>query len=232
MKIRFKDLKEAFLDCLFPPRCVLCNEIVTPNRFFCRYCFDKIEFPIGERCLGCGLPAKSCDCDKFIYHFDGVISPYYNEGAAQSAVYKFKFEKEVRGAKFLAIQMAKSVREYYEDIPFSFVTNVCSSHKNPDFDHTKILTKYLSDELGIKMIEILEPTDKKRKVQHKQAFDLRFENVHGAYKAKNTCKGAIILLVDDIKTSGATIDECARQLKLAGAKAVYCITAVIGYNKT
>ena len=54
----------------------------------------------------------------------------------------------------------------------------------------------------------------------------RFKNVKGMYKTNYKVTGKTILLVDDIKTTGASFDECAKQLLLAGADNVYCVSAV------
>ena len=55
----------------------------------------------------------------------------------------------------------------------------------------------------------------------------RFKNVEGLYGAKGKVNGKNILLVDDIKTTGATLNECAKQLILSGADNVYCVTGLI-----
>ena len=61
----------------------------------------------------------------------------------------------------------------------------------------------------------------------KRTIEDRFKNVRNGFKATEKLYGKNILLVDDIKTTGATIDECARQLKFAGAERVYCVVALI-----
>ncbi len=218
----------AFVNALFPPRCFLCDEVISPDKYLCTDCESKIAVPDVKRCIGCGTAAKSCICNHFIYHFDGVISPFFNEGAAKQGIYSFKFFRQRRIAEFYAKHMAETVRKYYSDINFDFITFVCSSKKNQKFEHCKILAEELSENLNLQIVDALEPSGKPRFIQHKLGFDSRFENVYNAYKVKVNCNQKVILLVDDIKTSGATIDECARQLKFAGAKSVYCITAVVG----
>ena len=124
--------------------------------------------------------------------------------------------------------MAEIIKKYHTSSGFHFVTSVCPSKKNCEYDHSGILAKQLSKELGVKYVKTLAPSNKKRKTQHMLGFSERFQNVHDSYCAIGSFKGKHILLVDDIKTSGATIDECARQLKFAGAEKVHCITALIG----
>lgn len=222
---------KAILNALFPSRCIFCNDIITPDVFFCKYCVGKIENPVKARCLGCGLPVKKCECKEFIYHFDSVISPFYNYGYAQQGYYHFKFDKDLRAGEYYSDMMADAVTKHYHDIKFDFITSVCPSKPKTEFDHTGILAKNLSERLGLKYIETLKLSGKKKLTQRKLSINERFENVHNAYVTIGRYNNKRILLVDDIKTSGATIDECARKLKFAGAKSVHCITALVGYKE-
>ncbi len=221
----------TFLNALFPPRCFLCDDVISPDMYLCSHCESKLTVPEIKRCVGCGATAKFCECNRFVYHFEGVISPFFNEGAAKQGIYSFKFFHQRRIAEFYARHMAQSTQKYFGDIQFDFITYVCSSKKKQKFNHCKILAEELALNLNLPLVDALMPTDKLRSTQHKLGFDSRFENVRNAYKAKIKCKGRKILLVDDIKTSGATIDECARQLKLAGAELVYCVTAVVSNSQ-
>ncbi len=227
MKIR---LIEALLNAVFPPRCALCNEIIAPIGYFCKDCECKVEFTVGKRCIGCGLPVKKCDCNRFIYHFDGIVSPFYNSGAAKEAYYNFKFFKNKRVGDYFSENMAQAVRRAYKNYRFDFVTYVSPLNEKTDYDHCGILAKRVAKLLKLKLVKTLRGC-KERSVQHTLDFSDRFDNVYNAYEPIASYKGKRILLVDDIKTSGATIDECARQLKFAGAKTVYCVSALIGFGK-
>lgn len=223
-----KSFFNALLDAVYPPRCLICDEVVACDTFFCKECNGKLKLQLEKRCGGCGMSAEKCCCNRYIYHFEGVISPYFNEDDAQKCVYNFKFNKNKRASELLGEKMAKAAKLYYKDVDFDLITSVCASKKNTDYDHCKILAKKVSESMGVNYLATLERSDKKRQVQHGLGLDKRFDNVHNAYKASCSLKGKIILLVDDIKTSGATIDECARQLKFAGAESVYCVTALVG----
>lgn len=218
---------DAFLDGIFPPRCLLCDEIVEPNGFLCKECSPKLALDESKRCVMCGCRFKECECNDFIYIFDGAISPYFNAGNPQKAYYSYKFGKLRGNARFFSERMAESVNKYYQGIKFDFVTRVPSSKKG-EFDHTKYLCRELADCLSLKFIDALEPTEKKRETQRKLHKEDRFRNVDCAYRAKFPCKGKMVLILDDIKTTGATLNECARRLKFAGAEKVYCISVLVG----
>ena len=67
---------------------------------------------------------------------------------------------------------------------------------------------------------------KKVKKQHKSSIKERLLNTEGKYKCNYRIDNKNVLLIDDIKTTGATLDECAKELLFAGANSVYCITVL------
>ena len=66
--------------------------------------------------------------------------------------------------------------------------------------------------------------------QHTLDFKSRVDNVKGIYAANGSLEGKIIVLVDDIRTTGATMNECAKVLKKAGAREVYGVSALKSRN--
>ncbi len=225
--------KNNYLYYLFPRRCAVCARVISHDTVLCDDCKQEIK-PIDSKiCISCGLPKKECVCAKYVYHFRGVVSPYINSGAARRSVYGYKFAKNYDAAEFLAKKMAISVLTNFSDISFDCVTFVPMHwHKKyiTGFDYVNILARRCGAELRLPVKRLL--IKKKRNiVQHTLSHRERFNNVKNAFVAKhNNYKN--VLLIDDIKTTGATLDECARQLMLAGAENVYCVTAVIGSCKT
>jgi len=124
--------------------------------------------------------------------------------------------------------MAEKVLELFPNVESDVVTAVPMSRRKrgvKGFDHAEILAKAVASELGVEYRRMLAKV-KKNKEQHTLSAKERFSNVKGVYVAReNNYKN--VLLIDDIKTTGATIDECSRQLMLAGTENVYCSTAVI-----
>ena len=75
-------------------------------------------------------------------------------------------------------------------------------------------------------MDVLEKTRDNR-TQHELHFAERFSNVQNAYRCTSPVTGRKLLLIDDIKTTGATLDACAEALKKSGAAQVFCLTAAI-----
>ncbi len=147
-------------------------------------------------------------------------------------VYCYKFKNRIEIARILASEMANTVNEYYADINFDIITAVpmrFSSKIKRGYDQVDVLCKRISTLIELPYIKLLKQV-KAKKPQHKIAqAKLRFKNVAGIYEycGKVNVKGKTILLVDDIVTTGATINECTKMLLKSGAKAVYCLSATI-----
>ena len=223
-------LKEFFLSALYPNTCISCGEIIDENGFLCESCKNAIEvINPKKRCLKCGMEKKNCECSSRVYRFEGIVSLYENTGIAQRAYYKYKlFHKRHYGAFFIN-ELSKAVKTEYSGIDFDGICYVPSSKRSimgRGFDHARDLCEGVSEITGIKMLDDLLFCKEFRQPQHKSSFEERISNVKGKYGFRRKIKAENILLIDDIRTSGATLDECARQLLRAGADRVYCATVL------
>ena len=223
-----KEILNELICLFFPKRCIVCDDIIHPTEFLCKKCTDTI-IPIKVKtCLRCGNPKKLCSCKRYIYHFRAIASPFINEDNAKQAIYQYKFGRNIDGADYFANHMVKCFVEKFPDITIDCVVSVPRNKRKKNihsFDHAGLLAKRVAKEMSLPYKRLLIK-QRNNKVQHELSALERFENVRHAYKAlSNNYKN--ILLVDDIKTTGATLDECARMLMLAGTENVYCLTAVI-----
>lgn len=223
-------LIKTVIDAFQPTRCVSCGEITDDGEFLCNYCFEMLK-PMNpvNRCVRCGLPKKECVCKYRIYSFDGCIAPFVNDGIAQDITYAFKFNRKFTAADFLAEQMALCINNEYKNIRFDCITCV-PMHKaklrKRGFNQSKVLAKKISVITGIPYSDLLACSGKNH-AQHKITdIKKRFQNVKGKYKALKPLNGQTVLIVDDIMTSGATLNESAGILLHAGADRVYCVTAL------
>lgn len=218
------------LTALFPNKCVSCGEIVDEEYTLCEYCFEMAEsVDFAKVCPRCGVKKSDCQCKSRVFHFAGCVSPFENEGVAQAIVYRYKFKKVHAASVFLAREMAKAVKMAYYDIDFDGIAYVPMhpiKQLKRGFNQSEELAKHLSKLLNISLCDRLLSCEYRRTSQHDMDVKERFKNVKGMYKTNYKVTGKTILLVDDIKTTGASFDECAKQLLLAGADNVYCVSAV------
>ena len=234
MKI-LSEIWSYVLYCIYPDKCVFCKRTVKKGNYLCRACAENAEaFEREKRCIKCGMVKERCRCKKRLYRFNGVISPFYNEGLAKMGFYRYKFSFCENLSDFFALKMAESVKAEYKNIRFDAVCSVPPSRKRMrKFGYNP------AEQLGIKAAEYInvfyvEDALGCRNVssnQHNKSYDERFKMIRDCYFPKKSMRNKTVLLVDDICTTGATLDECARQLLKAGADEVWCVTALITDNK-
>ena len=99
------------------------------------------------------------------------------------------------------------------------------------FNQTELFASKISEIIGKSVDATILKKREFVSTQHELSLTDRFTNVRNAFYTTHRIDGKNVLLIDDIKTTGASLDECARQLKFAGARKVYCATALVGRRK-
>lgn len=220
----------TLLSAIYPNKCIGCGEIIKEGKYLCNYCEKHIERNTPENlCLKCGFEKENCVCGYNIYRFDALISVFKNEGIAQKAYYRYKFNKIQHYSDFFAKEMSDFVNLLYGDIKFDFICSVPSGRGlfgNLHYDHCGYIARAMSKILQIPYADDVLYCEKRRKRQHKSSIKERLVNVDGKYNFSRNIEGASVLLIDDIRTTGATLDECSKMLLFAGAQSVYCVTAL------
>ncbi len=225
MKIN-KSILKTLISAIYPNKCICCSEIINEGSCICNQCNTDIERNnLNDLCLECGLEKDNCVCKYNIYRFNSLISVFKNTGLARKAYYSYKFGKKQHYVHFFANEICNAVKQLYADIKFDYICAVPSAKKY-GYDHSGYIAKELSDLLKIPCADKLLSCAKRTKSQHRSSIKERLMNTDGKYKFNYRVDNACVLLIDDIKTTGATIDECAKILLFAGAQSVYCATAL------
>lgn len=229
------DFFEKAVNIIYPLHCLGCNKLIT-QKYFCDDCKELINHITVKTCPKCGLPNKQCVCRWNFYYFDENIACLESDEATKTSFYSFKFRGNYVGGRYFASEMAERIKNhpFYYDI--DLVTSV-PSHKSAlrkrGYDQVKVLAKNISKIIQREYVSLLCQPKKSPKQHETTQISERFENVVNKYTARKNeyIKNKTILLVDDIKTTGATLSQCARELKLAGAKRVIAISALTVYPK-
>jgi len=226
---------EKIVSFLFPYHCLNCKK-VTPFKYFCKACKNSAAYITVKTCSDCGLPMKYCACKWNFYYFDEIISCFEADDATKRSFYSFKFGGNLIGGEFFADEMAKRIKNNYLYSDMDVIASVPShitTRRERGYDQVKILAKNISRKIKVKYVPLLCQPKHSPKQHETQNIADRFLNVSGKYRVlkKAKVKDKTILLVDDIKTTGATLSQCARELKLAGAKSVIVVTALTVYPK-
>lgn len=219
----------------FTEHCRYCDALIEKGKQICDDCQKNLPVVNGERCHFCGAGKDRCGCKKHHFGYDGITAPFYYEGGIKTGIQKLKFNGKEHIAHYLAQDMAKAVKSDFADVDFDFICFVpftATQKIRRNYNQSELLAENLAKTLNIPLKKVLIKlfeTD----TQHSKNVRNRKGNVFGVYDVKNgvDIENKTILLVDDIRTTGATLDECAWILKIRGAKAVYCVTAALTGKK-
>lgn len=224
---------------LFPARCIFCGRLLPllAREMICLDCENGLPYAMaGNRCGRCGKPVKMkgglCEhCRRNPYPaYKKISSPYLYKDSVRYAMLRFKRKKHRSFAWVFARRM-KAVCDYdCPNVTFDFVVSVpprAERMRKEGYDQAKNLAQTLARQMGIPYLWGAMKQKTQRKKQSDLSYEERIVNAKGNYRVRRIRKvsGKTILLVDDICTTRATLQECAAALKAAKAAAVYCVTA-------
>jgi competence protein ComFC len=217
------------LDYFFPSRCINCSSTIShDDDYLCKKCYQGIEYLTGvcSICSGELIEDQCGICSGRKLYIDKNITIAEYSGVVKEILHNYKFNKRQRLHK-LIFSISEEEINKYRDL-FDLVTCVPINRKKKwsrGFNQSELIAKNIAEKLNKRYCSIL----KERyhfKTQKKLGYRDRFLNILGRYKIKNAkkVKGGKFLIVDDVFTTGATLNECARVLKSSGAEKVYSLT--------
>jgi ComF family protein len=235
-----KNIIKNLLDIIFPCFCLNCQKEGT---YLCRRCFQKIQINNQSNCYVCGkLTKESQTCSACLSktHINRMfIAGKWEDQLLRQIIYeyKYRFIKEIH--KELAETLINYINIYNKTlINNNIVLSFVPLHKRKlywrGFNQSELLAKELSDKLKIPLLNLIarsRPTPPQVKITDAKK---RHKNVSGAFSllnpkiTKTLSPGKIIILVDDICTTGATLEECAKALKILKPKEIWGLVLVRG----
>jgi len=235
------DLKEGFLDILYPPdlSCILCGEeaSIVPGFNLCKACYDQLPFIRPPVCRICGKPmteGESCpDCLVQAHHFHQACSVFEYTPVIQKLIYRFKYDGQTYLAPLFGRCMAEKLKNM-EDWPSIQGLVPVPLHPNRrrkrGFNQAELMAKEMEKHTDIPVLNQVLIRKRDTSAQAGLRRMERMENMANAFTIRNReeIQGKILLLIDDIYTTGATADQCSRVLMEAGASRVYVLTAATG----
>lgn len=219
---------------LFPQRCRFCDKIININEEICESCLENKREIKGAICYLCGYKKEDCLCGGKKHFYTAIAAPYYYSGAAGAAVRNLKFRKLESFADTLSEDMAACFFERFEGYYFDYVTFVpltAAAIKKRGFNQAELLAKGVSEKTQIPFCDMLIK-NAETKQQHMLKEYERSGNILGVFDVRDSVRPLLlndkrILLCDDVKTTGSTLNECAKTLLISGAAEVFCLTATI-----
>lgn len=226
-------------DALYPRRCPVCNQIVMPKgALICRDCFLKLSYVKGPACKKCGKQVlhdqiEYCyDCTRHKRSFDyGIALLNYEERARHSmAAIKYKNKRQYLDFYGEAICQRFCERIMQMNAQALIPVPIHTSRKRKrGFNQAGLLARGIGRRLGIPVYEHALVRSKKTAPQKQLNPKERLHNLEQAFAAGTIPDGVSdVILVDDIYTTGSTLEACTRVLKAAGIRRVYTIAICIG----
>lgn len=227
---------EWILNSIYPHRCPICHEILADqSALVCQDCFYSLEDIREPRCKNCGRPVKeeeelcgNCKGRTFAFTKGRGIFLYTAQMRHSVLLYKYGGRKEY--GRFFAHAMAfygrKELERWKPDLLLAIPLHK-SKIRRRGFNQAEVLAEIIAAKYRIPFAsDVLTKTVQTRS-QKKLDANARRRNLKKAFHVNSSVKDKRILLIDDVFTTGSTIDAAAECLKEAGAREVYFLTLCI-----
>lgn len=232
-----KKLYGGLLQMLFPLRCPVCDGIVRPaGEKICLECIGALRMLTPPWCMKCGKKlaeeGEYCrDCRNKKHDFERSRALYAYEGAARS-IYRFKYGGRREYADFFGEQIAEYLGSYIKNIQPDALLPVPLHRKRKaarGYNQAELLARAVGKRLDVPVYGGFLTRVKNTAPLKYQNPKERQNNLKKAFNiVQNDVKLDKVIIIDDIYTTGSTMDEIARTLKEAGVKEVYCIALACG----
>ena len=230
-------LTEVIQELLCPPHCVICDSIMPVGEMICKECRKKLPFVGGVYCMKCGKPLETeeeycLDCKRKKHYFTQGVSLWTYSPVLKKSMYRFKYSNKKYYAKYYAKEICDKYRGIIENWSPDYIIAVPlfrKKEKKRGYNQAQVLAKHIGKELAIPVEKNVVARIRNTVPQKKLNDTERQKNLKGAFKIeRNVVKFKRILLVDDIFTTGSTVDEISHLLLTNGAERVYVATLCIG----
>ena len=223
---------------LYPPVCTICLASVNGGEHLCEPCHAKAVRITPPFCAVCSEPFDGAlsgpftcaNCAHRTLYFEAAVAAYRSRSVVRRVVHHFKYDEQLYLKRLVGNWLATAFEDpRLQRQSFDVLVPVPlhpARQRERGFNQAAVLAQMVSEQRSIKCLEALARV---RYTTTQTAFDRaeRMENLHNAFRLRKNVnvRHLRVLLIDDVLTTGATLSECARVLKKAGAASVHAITA-------
>lgn len=235
--------KNIMLDIIFPPICLNCRKYLIGDKFICDDCFRLIKI---NSALFCPICKSRLADNKKICNHSKKIQPYfyllaaagnYDDAVLRNLIHGLKYQYLKNSASFLG----ELIFRYLKNLPLPFVKNQKSAvngqwliipiplhssrERQRGFNQSKLIAEFIAEKFNLPLIEILKRIKNNKPQVGLKGNEERIENVKNCFAIQNPklVEKKNILLIDDVFTSGATMNEAVKILKQNGARRVIAL---------
>jgi len=226
-----------FLNILYPPQCLKCGAPVADSASLCASCWPEIPFVASPQCEACGLPfefdlgpgALCGACTQERPSYDQARAAFLYTPASREMVLRYKHADSIHMTKAFAAWMIRAGSNLIDEsdlaIPVPLHWSRLLSRR---YNQAALLAQAIGKKKTIPVNTNILLRRKKTKSQGYMTRPQRHRNLQGAFHVpvnkRQILKDKTVLLVDDVMTSGATVNTCARVLKRHGTRKVNILT--------
>lgn len=232
-----KPLLGSVINTLFPARCASCHEFVERHGALCTTCWQQIHFIDDPVCHKCGLPFEYHIGDKALCGRCMAQAPAYTEARAifrydensKSQVLAFKYQDKTQLSPLFGEWLTRLANRYSGKadviIPVPLHYSRLLTRR---YNQAALLAHALGSQIRVPVLPDTLKRIRRTPTQAGLSRRQRDDNMRGAFhvasESKALLKGKSVILVDDVMTTGSTLDACSRTLHDAGVKDVYALT--------
>lgn len=234
---------KKLLHFLYPSACPVCGEIILPRgKDACAGCEEKLHTVHEPLCMKCGVmlqywEEEYCpECKKTVHKFERNFAVWEYNNYMKASIGRFKFQGKTEYTFFYVRHMVALYKSILQALQIDVIIPVpIHKHRRRErgFNQAELLAKELGKQLGLPVCTDYLLRIKKTKPQKELNAKERKKNLQQAFscnkkRKKEAAAWNRILLVDDIYTTGSTLDACAAVLSLHGTRKIYGICVCIG----
>lgn len=235
---RGEKIKNTALSLVYPCKCIFCEGILPyGEEGCCRECITPERYLMGSLCLKCGKPVQNpveeycSDCERNNHKYKRGYA-LYNYGMVSDAIYRFKYGKKKQYGIFFGREIAFYLGDKLKALNPDGIVPVPMYRKKEKmrgYNQATVLAKEVSQLLSIPVYEDLIIRTRNTKPLKDLDPVQRRNNLKNAFHIDAIgVKLDSIIIMDDIYTTGSTVDEIAEILMEKGCKNVYVVTLAIG----
>lgn len=235
-----KAVFQKILVLLYPNRCPVCDRIVQ-DTLICPACVGRLRYISQPFCYRCGKPVahdaqEYCpDCAGKKHEFEQGRTVFLYQGPMRGILYRYKYGNRRDYTEFLAREAASRYGEWVRRLHVDVVVPIPLSKKRlrrRGYNQADLFARRFSELCGLKYDAGLLVRIRNTVPQKQLSVQERKNNLKNAFKmSRNVVNLKRILLIDDIYTTGSTIDAAALALKQAGVRDVFSLCISIGQGQ-
>jgi len=226
--------KNFILDILFPPICLNCKGGLTRNEYLCDTCYNSIRLNTSLFCPVCRL--RLAENKKICSHTNYLLGAAgnYNDMAIRNLIHYFKYNSFENLTPILGEILIKYIKNCKLKIE-NFIIVPIPLHRVKErqrgFNQSKLLAEYIAQKISapqnLKIVDALKRIKNTKPQAQCKNNESRTENIKDCFKIKDlaieSIKNKNILLIDDVFTTGSTINEAVKILKQNGCRKIIAL---------